>query len=531
MNKKTTFVKEDKKSVSLSDGAKRRLRYRISFYTTIAITVAAVILLNVLVGAIADKHPINIDLSAKKTYTLSAQSITIAKQVKSPIELIIFEDRSIFENPSTGVDELDTTLREFTNALKQYNSHSGGKITYTFIDPNQEPAKFAAYAKYEVEKGDMLFLCGERYKVRTIYDGQYANDLYTLDTSMYAYDGTYTFESNTEKLLASNIYALSSGEEHIVQVLTGHEEDQYTIDGLKNLYELNGYTFEDVSIVGSVEFNKDADIMLIAAPEKDYSTEEIKRVREWVYNGGNYGRQLMVYVSPTADCPNLYEFLKVEYKITVTDELILETDYNRLQNFNQFYPMTDIPDTTYTANAVGEAVVFTPYARRITTSLPSELTEGTGEYAIPLTSYPTSAQLIKLETLEDADAGEDAIYAAGDDAYPLTGMIVYAFDGYFNSDADKPVEGRVMVSGCSSIAYTNYVQTSTLKNEELLLDTLNTMTGIENAITISGKTVETDRVTFTPATQLIVGLGIFTIGLPLITLIVCLVIFIRRKHL
>ena len=74
--------------------------------------------------------------------------------------------------------------------------------------------------------------------------------------------------------------------------------------------------------------------MLIPAPEKDYSAEELQRIQKWVYNDGNYGRQLMVFVSPTADCPNLYEFLKVEYQITVTDELIVETDYNRIQNYN-----------------------------------------------------------------------------------------------------------------------------------------------------------------------------------------------------
>ena len=354
-------------------GAKRRLQYRAGFTATIVIAVALVILLNVIVGVVADRFPITLDISKDKAYTLSEQSVEIAKQVENEIELVIFADKDIFENPSTGIDELDTTLREFSNALKQYNSHSGDKVTATFINPSQEPQKFAAYSKYEVESGDMLFLAGDRHKVATVYDGSYSNDLYTLDTSSYNTTGTYTFESNVERLLASNIYALSGGEEHIVQVLVGHEEDEYVIDGLKSLYELNGYTFEELSITGSKDFNKDASIMLIPAPEKDYSAAEIKRVQEWVYNNNNYGRQLMVFVSPTADCPNLYEFLEVEYKITVTDELILETDYNRVQNYNSLYTMTDIPLTDYTASAEGKANVFTPFTRRLTTSLPASL--------------------------------------------------------------------------------------------------------------------------------------------------------------
>ena len=288
-----------------------------------------------------------------------------------------------------------------------------------------------------------------------------------------------------------------------------------------------------MTITGSVDFNKDASIMLIPAPEKDYSADEIKRVQEWMYNSGNYGRQLMVFTSPTADCPNLYEFLEVEYKITVTDELIVETDYNRIQNYNSLYTMTDIPSTDYTAAAVGTAKVFTPFTRRLTTTLPASIEEGTiGIYAVPLTEYPSSAKLSKLESLqsEDTAADTDITYAAAEDEYPLTGMLVHAIDSY-NTDTQQSVEGRVFVSGCSAVAYSNYIQNGTLNNEDLLLGALNEMTGVENAITISSKTISNESVSFTNAGALIIGLGIFTIGLPIAVLIVCLVVFVRRKNL
>ena len=46
-------------------------------------------------------------------------------------------------------------------------------------------------------------------------------------------------------LLASNIHTVTAAsDEHVIQVLVGHEEDSNVIDGLKSLYELNGYTFE-----------------------------------------------------------------------------------------------------------------------------------------------------------------------------------------------------------------------------------------------------------------------------------------------
>lgn len=509
---------------------KRRLRYRIGFSATIAIAVVAVILLNVIVGVVADRFPITWDMSKNKTYTLSDQSIEIAKQVKEEMQLVVFFDEDTFSNPSTGVTELDTTLREFYNALKQYNTHSGGKISYTFIEPNQEPQKFAAYSKYKVKAGNMLFLCGDRYKVRTIYNDEYSNDLFSLDTSNYYTYGTYSFESYAEKMLASTIYALSSGDEHIIQVLTGHEEDAQLIEGLKGLYELNGYTFEELVITGSVDFNKDADTMLIAAPEKDYSAAEIKRIREWVYNDHNYGRQLMVYVSPTADCPNLYEFLEVEYQITVTDELIVETDMSRIQNYSYLHTMTDVRNTIFSEKSNGKANVFTPYVRRLTTTLPLSLENSIGSYAVTITNYPESAKLSKLADLINGKAADESSYAAKDDEYPLTGMIVCAIDSY-NNDTGEAVDGRVMVCGSSTMAYASQLQNSNFKNEELLLEVTNGITGVENAIAISGKTVQNETVSFNNTAQIVIGLGVFTIALPVTILIVCLVVFLRRKNL
>ncbi len=523
----TTNTPKEKKTRSA--GAKRRLRYRAGFTAVIAIAAVAVVLFNVLIGLLADKFPITLDISADKTFSLSEQSIDIAKQVKQDIKIVIFADKDAFENPNTGISELDTTLREFTNALKQYNSYSNKKVSYTFLNPNQDPTGFAAYSKYEVNTGDMLFLCGDRYKVRTIYDNNYSNDLYSLDTSSYSSTGSYSFESYTEKLLASNIYALNGGEEHIVQVLTGHSEDDNVINGLKKLYELNGYTFEEMRINSSAEFNKDATALLIAAPQNDYSDAEIKRVQEWLYNNGNYGRQLMVYVHPTAPCPKLYEFLEVEYKITVTDELIMETDYNRIQGFNTLYTMADVESTEFTPNSDGTGNIYAPLTRRLTTTLPQQIQNGTyGHYAIPITQYPSSTKLAKLDDLTGNDTEEDKSYKA--DAYPVSGMIV-SVTNLFNNETDTEASGYVMVSGCSNLAYADYVQTGSLENEELLLDVFNNMTGIENAITISGKVIENDTVSFTNATQLIVGLGVFTIALPLAVLVICLVVFIRRKNL
>lgn len=526
------FKKADKEQKAKRVRNLRRLRYGTTSTVVTAAVIAAVILLNVIVGVVADKFPVTLDLSSDKVFTLTEDSVKIAAGIQNEMEIVVFSAESEFENPTfgagSGIPEYDTTIKEFYNALKQYKSHSNDKLTYTFIDPNQEPAKYAAYSKYEVQNGSILFLCGDRYKTCTM------EDLYALDTSDYYNSGNYTFESKVEKVLASNIHNLQSGNEQIVQVLVGHEEDTYTIQGLKELYELNGYAFEELTISGSAAFNKDATVALIPAPSKDYSAADIKKVQEWVYNDGNYGRHLLVYVSATADCPNLYEFLDVEYDIQVTDELILETDFNRLQNYNVAYPMADIPDTDYTADSQSTAKLFTPQARRITSSLEEYNEENGGvNYKVQLNNYPETASLITLEDFEENKSEnlfDGDVHDAPLEEYPFSSMMMTVID-YYNNNTSQAVSGSVTVSGCAAMAYAEFVQNGSFKNEDLLLETLNTVTGTDSGITISNKVLSADTVTFSGGVQLLVGLGLFTVGLPVLMLVICLVVFLRRKNL
>lgn len=504
----------------------RRLRYGTASTVLTIVVIVAVLLLNILVTGLADRYPLNWDTSADKMFTLSKESIEIAKSVKNKVEIIVFADEEMFSNPTAGaiasVPEDATAMREFYTALQQYRTQSGNKVTFKFINPNQDPTAFAKYEKYEVETYDILFLSGERYKTSDITKlcSNY-NDLYME----YANYGAYTFNSYVEKVLGSNINALQSENNKIVQVLVGHEEDEYTIEGLQTLYELNGYTFEELNITGSKAFNKDAEIMLIPAPAKDYSDEEIKRIRDWVSNNQEYGRHLMVFVDYDATCPNLYGMLETDYKIAVTDQLIYETDLNRVQQYTSYYPLCDVPETDYTKNSIGTAKVFTPLARRLTTTLPATAPQdgAIDDIGVVMTNYPESAQVISLKDFTNQNS-EGAATLESDD-YPLTSMIA-AIVG-----RGTAANGSVVVSGCQIMAYSDYVQNGNLQNEELLLDAINSVTGNEDILTISNKVVGSDTISFDTTTQLWVGIGVFTIGIPVVVLVICLIVFLRRKNL
>ena len=342
--------------------------------------------------------------------------------------------------------------------------------------------------------------------------------------------GYYTFQSKVEKVLGSNINNLQSENDHIVQVLMGHSEDEQTIAGLKSLYELNGYTFKTLNITTAAAFDEKAEVLLIAAPQQDYTDAEITRIKDWMFNKGAYNRHLIVYVDPYANCPNLYELLDVEYGIQVTDELILETDDSRKFTLYNYDVLCDVPTTQFTANSASTGMLATSIARRLTTTLPAEAPKdgAIANLGTVLNNYPKSAQIINLGALTE-NSTEDPVHLP-ENQYPITSLIATTINSYDNN-AGNPAYGTVVVSGCLAMAYSEYVQHPAFRNEELLLDTVNSVTGYENSVTISNKVIDDETFTITPEAAEIIGLWVFTFGVPVVVLIICLIVFLRRKHL
>ena len=513
----------------------KKLRLGSASIAVTAVFVVAIVLLNIIVAGLSDRYPLSLDLSENKVYTMTSDSQKVAESVKEEINIVVFADEKLFSQStaganSYGVPEYDTMLLEFYNILKQYTAHSGGLVKYSYIDPNQKPAEFASYQQlYEVEAADILLHTETQSRTLAV------EDLFSIEyseTDQY----TYTFESKVESVLASAVNSLIGGEIRTVIALTGHNEDETLISSLKSLYELNGYQFVEHNLSGSEEFEETGVIMLIAAPQFDYSADQIKRINNWMKNGENYERHLMVYTHLSADCPNLYEMLEVDYKITVTDQIILETDLERVYSgsyqANAFHTLADVPETDFTKNSAGTAKVFAPFSRRLVTTLGDKDPESSfNVYGMDLVTFPSSTEIISIDKLDsDSIDPEKDLHKLSDDSYPLTSMVAYVSELY-NNTTEKIVRSTVVVCGSPQIAASSNIKQGSFKNEDLLLDTANSMVGAKEMVRISTKQYDQDSVYFNPRTQLILGYGVFIIGIPVIIIIICLVVFLRRKNL
>lgn len=513
---------EPKKRFKFTVKNTRKFRIGATATAVTAAVAAVVVLLNVVVGLLNDRFPFSLDLTTDKSYTLSEESEAVADKVTEDVTITVFMAESQFSAPAYG-NEMDVILRQFYQFTKDYHSMTGGKVTTEYIDLDANPTLASTYEKYGVSAGSVLFRCGEQWRAITV------DDLYSLDDSNYYYTGEYSISSLVEQKLASNINAVSGGKTVVLTFLTGHGESSSYITALSDLYEMNGYVIETADFSAATEISPNTGALVIVAPNEDYTVEEIKRLRAWLSNSGARERHLFVYCNFAVSCPNLYEFLEVDYGITVTDNLVWETDTNNIPmsyyGSYPYSPFTTIQSTDLTTD-VGSNKVIMPLTLQLLTAHTNDTSMySTTNHAV--VTFPESAKLVSNEELNNEEATIDTIVKTDAEEYPIIG-VAYAYDYDYNDDNEQ-IGNYVFVSGSYQII--DYITSGNYTNEDLVLNPMRAVCSLGDTTVISGKELTTDTVSFDATTFYVLGLGIFTIGIPLALVILSVIMFIRRRHL
>lgn len=509
----------------------RRLRYGSMAVAVTALVVVGVVLLNVLVGALYDRFPLSLDLTSNDLFSLSQETEDMIAAVDRPVEIVAFFSEETARDPNTGVTEIDTIIRQLYETWNQYELRSDGLVTVEYIDLISQRGALTEYTKYgDVQEWSVLFRSGEgdeeRYRLKNI------NEFYTYEQDYYG--NVTSITSLAEVTTASGVKAVSNEEDLQVMLMTGHNEDENVISRLTDLYELNGYTVNQINLASNQEIGEAVTTAIVAAPASDFSDAEITRLRDWLTNDGKLGRNLMVVVNSLAtskDCPNLYEFLDDGYQIEVTDNLVVETDDNRnLMGYNGQLIYGDLPESPV-SSAAAEGGVLSGNPRQILLKAGTD-TEQT-LYNIPLVTFPESSRIVPLGGTDDDQRQADS--------YPITGMGMAVNWTYDNSGEESVlVQTNVVVCNQGMVVDTMATiagnQTLSLidansGNETVMMDIMNYINGNEDSVTISGKSLTANTsLDLSAGVANVLGI-VLTIVLPVGLLIICLVVFLRRRHL
>ena len=211
---------------------KGRLKYKINgTFLMIAVLVGAV-LVNLILGGVNAKFPLEVDLTSEKVFEFSQQTKDIMQTLDQDITIYaIYAENSI-----------PTQVEKYLDRYKALSSH----VSVVNVDPNTEPA---TVQKFEtkgdvISNGSLIVECGDKFRIITT-------------SQMTETDFLNQQNLVLEQRITNAVYFVTgSGEEQTLYFTIGHGEAENS--QLQSALQNDDYAVETINLAVS-DVPEDAD--------------------------------------------------------------------------------------------------------------------------------------------------------------------------------------------------------------------------------------------------------------------------------
>ena len=443
-----------------------------------------------LVALIGQRHPLRLDLSEGKQYSISEQSQKIVEALKGDISI-----KGFFQ-------EADPNREKTRDLLETYRYYSK-KITYQFIDPDREPS------------------LAKHYMIRTYG---------TL--VLEGFGKTQTITTGDEESITNAILKLTQEKQRVVYFLTGHGDrdiSNFDKDGYstaKAAIEKENFLVKTLNLLEDPRIPEDAALVVVAGPQRALMSTEIEALRQYLAGDGS----LMLLLEPFSN-GGLNDFLE-HYGITISADIIVDT-MSRVFGASYLIPVI----TEYSHHKITDGfnvACFFPTARSVKSAdkvPPSvDITElaSTSPYSWSETEFQFGQpEPPKFDETKDKKGPINvALIASVSNKPPSNGQ---KSDEHGTVKGENPGgQGQILVFGDSDFASNGYFNMQ--GNSDFFLNSVNYLGEQENLITVERpKTSGTPLTLSRSQSQLLFWVGLFL--MPVVVLVSGLAVFrLRRKH-
>lgn len=485
---------------------KESFRRRSFLYSgNLLLVVVLVLAILVLVNYVLSKHHLRFDFTEAKLHSLSDQSVTFLKALKTDISLKCF-----FRESHYGRQAME-------NLLKIYAYHSN-RVRYEFIDPDKNPG---LVKRYDItQDGTTVIEAGDK-------------------------EGRIT--TTSEEDLTNALIKATREKKKAIYVLEGHGEESIEESGdngyslVKTELEKLGYEVKKQTLALADRFPSDCALLIVPGPKKDLLPNEFETIRTYLTGGG----RLLVMVDP--ETQTSWPTVLADYGFKLENDIVVDT-VSRLLGGDYFMPVV----SEYEPHAVTARfnyATFFPLARSV------ELAETKPDGATLTALAKTSPNSWSERQLDQREVRFDP---AKDKQGPVNLVAVSSFktkppapaakaEGE-GGEAEKKAgqagaaggsepkateegaekEARIAVVGDSDFVKNRYYNLS--GNGNFFLNIVNWLTEESDLISIQPRTRTPRTIQLTPSQgRLMLLVSLFI--LPLAVLIVGVSIWLRRRSL
>ena len=463
-----------------------------------AVLVVLVLAVNVVSVLLTDRAGAFIDLTASRAFEVSDEIMDVFRSIDTPMTVTVLCDEEEYKTYQGS-----PYFAQVHYVLSQADD-CNDRITVRYVDPVKNPEIRGSFPQMACNQLDLIVENTETGRCFEIP----AQDLFFIANGRIA-------ASKAETVVASRLVSMTSSQSFTVSFSTGHGEKE--LSGLSDLLELNNYTVSKVNTV-TEEIPSDTLCLVIVGPSMDFSEEEIRKVEQFLMNGGDCGRSVLYFASlNNLDLPRL-EGMLAAYGIAISDDIVIETNPNYVYGEQNAYALSGYMEQEYSKKAKnpnGEVLMsISPYTRPLDILFASSAdTEVTGLMCFSSTSLAMDPR----DPSSIRSGADETLYSA----------VVSRYHRYVTGEGEK--SSRVCVFGTELFADDTMLSVESIGNAEYLVGAMAILAPNEISIEVASKSISGGYMTITAGAAK--WLGIVFIGIvPLIAVAAGILVYVRRRN-
>lgn len=450
------------------------------------IFIAIIVVLNLGVSIITNQFNLKFDLTDNKIYNISTDTSNFLKNYQNKANIFVLDSEDTFKSQSIYSLEAYNVLKNMVSL----NSN----ITLSFIDLDQNPNFSSKYSDITLQTGGILITD----------DNNHHTYLSSTDLFSQAYDSTTktTTEllSNVEESVAHALEYITGENPVKAVVISGHNETD--ISSFTPTFQKNGYSFDTINLINS-DIAQDTSLVIIASPTQDYSLSDIQKIENYLNDGG-----ALVYFASSrqGNLPNIENLLS-SYGITFSSGTVVETDPNYILNNSStsfcIYPYNN----EYTNDMADKTLPVS-----ISESKPMNGVEKDGYTLVDIASTQESCINLPLDN-------DNFDYSTAEhESFPTVIGAKHKIDDTKTSK----------VTAFSSVQMFGSIASPTYGNGGFILSVLGETSNHHSQVNVLPKSIKAADLGAT-LSQIILIAVVFLVIIPLLTILICAFVNIRRR--